>query len=326
MLKVWTAEQQSEWDKIIPAHASDGGLLQSWAWGRFQEQLGNAVYNVSDEAGQYFAQCLQLKAGNQWVMVIPRGPVAVKAVEADTLSAFLRELKAFARERGCFLLRLDPAWEVKMGEMLMKAGASKAKRERNPKQTLIIDTKHDEDQLFGAMKSKWRYNVRLAEKKEVTVRLSDDPSDAKLFWQLVEKTTDRQGFASYDESYFQALMSALGPSKQAAFLIAESNGQPIAALLLGFSGSMATYLHGASDYEHRHLMAPHLLQWHGILEAKKRGMAYDFWGVSEKDWPGVTRFKQGFAPTKAFTDYVGTYEMPVKRGVYALYRLRSLFK
>lgn len=327
MLKVWTVEQQSEWDTIIAKHANDGGLLQSWAWGRFQEDLGNAVYNVADESGQYFAQCLQLKAGSQWVMVVPRGPVAVNAVEPAGLAAFLRDLKTFARERNCFLLRLDPAFDPSGAPWLTQAGANKAKRERNPKQTLTIDLNQTEEALLSAMKSKWRYNIKLAEKKGVTVRFGTTPDDAKLFWNLVEKTTDRQGFASYDADYFQTMLSALQTGHHSAVAIAEVQGKPIAALLLGYFGHTTYYLHGASDYEHRALMAPHLLQWQAMQDAKAKGYKiYDFWGVSEAEWPGVTRFKQGFAPATSFIDYVGTYELPIKRFTYFLYRLRQAIK
>lgn len=326
MLKHWTEEQSNECDAIIAKHAGDGGLLQSWAWGRFQEKLGNGVYNVSDEAGKWFAQCLQLKAGNQWILVVPRGPVGVQNNDAESLKAFLGELKVFAKERGCFFVRLDPAFDASSGEVLVASGCKKAKRERNPVQTLIIDTSPSEEELLNAMKSKWRYNIRLAEKKGVTVRTSNNPEDANVFWSLVEKTTDRQGFASYDQEYFRALMETMGANGHASFLIAELQGKPIAALLLGMFGHTTYYLHGASDYEHRQLMAPHLLQWHGILEAKKRGNIYDFWGVSQKEWPGVTRFKQGFAPNNTFTNYAGTYELPVKTWMFKAYQLRQLLK
>ncbi len=326
MLHVWPAEEAKAWDDLVTAQASDGGLLQSWAWGKFQEALGNAVYNLANEDKTILVQAVQLRAGNQFVLSIPRGPVCVGAPTAERLSAFVTDIKAFAVERGCFLVRFDPAFAMSLSDMLKSVGADKAKRERNPSETLIIDISDADDDIMAAMKPKWRYNVKLAEKKDVRVRFSTDEKDAETFMSLVAKTTDRQGFASYDTEYFKTLIKTLGANKQAAFAIAEFEGKPIAALLLAFCGNTAYYLHGASDYEARALMAPHLLQWASMLEAKARGCnRYDFWGAGSQ-WGGVTRFKQGFAPNTPLTQYVGTYEIGVKRFTYGLYRLRQLFR
>lgn len=331
MLRHWTADERNVWDTFV-ANSQDGGLLQSWAWGAFQEKLGNAVYNVSNEEKTLFAQCLQLRAANQWVLVIPRGPVSLSNSTPDQLKTFFTDLRVFAKERGCFLVRFDPPWSAMPANVLRLM--HKSRRERQPVHTLILDTTPEVDTIFASMKSKWRYNVRLAEKKSVTVRRGTSASDAATFFSLVAKTTDRQDFASYDEAYFATLIESLAASNQAEFFVAELQGKPIAALLVTHFGKVAIYLHGASDYEHRALMAPHLLQWEAIKAAKARGMSYDFWGVAaeppaneqEKHWGGVTRFKKGFAPTTALTEYVGTYEMPVKPLFYKLYRLRQMMK
>lgn len=329
MLKHWQNSRTIEWDKKA-ARSADGGLLQSWAWGRFQEALGNAVYNVSDEDEKWLAQCIQLKAGNQWILSIPRGPVYAGEGEpaAEGFKIFMDELKKLAEERNCFLLRFDPPWK----KMVKSSGIIKSWRERQPVHTLILDTSKPEEDLLKQMKSKWRYNIRLAEKKGVRVRWSNDEKDARIFADLVKKTSSRQEFAVYDAEYYQTMLRELGD--QASLLIAEHDGRAIAGLLIAFFGKFATYLHGASDYQHRNLMAPHLLQWEAIKEAKKRGLNYDFWGIAsdppankqEEKWAGVTRFKKGFAPDLALTEYCGTYEMPVSRFKYLLYRLRQRLK
>ncbi|MBI4122343.1 MAG: peptidoglycan bridge formation glycyltransferase FemA/FemB family protein [Parcubacteria group bacterium] len=327
MLTHWLADKRAQWD-ILAAKSADGGLLQSWAWGEFQAAQGNRVYRVSDEAGQWLAQCLRLRAGKQWILVVPRGPVG--SGDQSSLQAFLSDLRSLAREEGCFLMRLDPAW-TKIDTI---PGVYKSSRERQPVHTLVMDTTPSEEAILAGMKGKWRYNIGLAQKKGVTVRRSANEKDAAVFTDLVAKTTDRQGFASYDTAYFATLLKTLAPAKQAEFFIAEYQGQPIAAILAGYFGRVAAYLHGASDYQHRALMAPHLLQWEAIKAAKARGMAYDFWGTAceppaneqEKAWVGVTRFKRGFVPATPMVEYVGTYEMPVKTGLYPLYRLRQWVK
>jgi lipid II:glycine glycyltransferase (peptidoglycan interpeptide bridge formation enzyme) len=333
MLKHWSAEQRMEWDTFA-AKSLDGGLLQSWAWGEFQESLGNAVYNVSTEDQTWFAQCLQLRAGNQWILSIPRGPVFASdgTPSAESFREFMTEVAVLAKERGCFLVRFDPAFPATDAfSFVSRRPFCKSRRERQPVHTLVMDTTPTQESLLSEMKGKWRYNIRLAEKKGVSVRRSTDIADAVVFVDLIAKTTDRQGFASYDQAYFEKLITALASKQQAEFFIAEYQGKPIAGLLAGYFGRVAAYLHGASDYEHRALMAPHLLQWEAIKVAKERGMLYDFWGTAseppaneqEKAWSGVTRFKRGFVPRQEMTEYVGTCEMPVKPLLYRIYRLRQ---
>jgi lipid II:glycine glycyltransferase (peptidoglycan interpeptide bridge formation enzyme) len=81
----------------------------------------------------------------------------------------------------------------------------------------------------------------------------------------------------------------------------EDHGEVLAAALvnidhdLGTDTSSATYLHGASSRSHRELMSPYLLHWRIIQAAKRRNIRYyDFWGIDEKRWPGITWFNTGF--------------------------------
>lgn len=330
MLNHWTQVDRDKWDKLI-ATSPDGGILQSWGWGEFQEALGNAVYNISDENEEWLAQCIQLKAGNKWILTIPRGPVFVgsSTPAESSLGNFFNELTQFAKEHNCFLIRLDPAWPS--DGLSKQSRVVKSRKERNPVHTLIVDTSKSEEELLKQMKSKHRYNIRLAEKKGVKARWSSSAKDAVEFFNLVRLTTERQGFGSYNLEYFKTMIRVMGESDNAKFLLAEFKGDIIAGLLVGFFGEYAYYLHGASDHEHRSLMAPHLLQWEAIKEAKRKGLKYDFWGVAadppankqEEDWGGVTRFKKGFAPETELTEYVGTYEIGVQKAWYFVYRMRQ---
>jgi len=335
---LFNQDQQQEWDQAV-SKSADGGLLQSWGWGQFQEALGNAVYNISDDNKEWFAQCLQLRAGGQWILSIPRGPVFVGSNPGrESFNSFLKELKSFAKQRNCFLVRLDPAWETKnkkIASLVTQSATLKPSRKfLQPVHTLIVDTSVSEEELLGQMKSKWRYNINLAHKHEVKTRWGKTKEDAKQFFALVEKTTSRQDFASYDQAYFETLIEVLGPKNQAKFLFAEEKGVVIAALLICSFADFSIYLHGASDHAYRKVMAPHLLQWEAIKNAKSQNQNYDFWGVAtnppsnkqEEHWGGVTRFKKGFAPKTELTEYVGAYEIPVKLLLYFAYRLRSFLK
>ncbi len=113
-------------------------------------------------------------------------------------------------------------------------------------------------------------------------------------------------------------------SFELALWFAEVGGQPAAAAIVAYYGGTATYLHGASMAELRQHMAPYLLHWEIMRDAKARGFCtYDFWGVAPTDdpghpWAGITRFKTGFGGWRV--NYLGAWELPLRPVWYSLYR------
>jgi lipid II:glycine glycyltransferase (peptidoglycan interpeptide bridge formation enzyme) len=164
------------------------------------------------------------------------------------------------------------------------------------------------------MKPKTRYNIRLAEKKGVVVKES---TDVDSFYEMLAATSGKNtGYFPHEKSYYKALLAELGPKDMVKLFIAESDGQPLAAILVTFYGKTATYLHGGQNDKARNLMAPYLCQWAAIKEAKARGCeSYDFWGVAESDdpndsWAGITRFKEGFGGQKVITP--GSFDLVLR--------------
>ncbi len=102
--------------------------------------------------------------------------------------------------------------------------------------------------------------------------------------------------------------------------IAEYKKKPIAANIVSFFGDTAVYMHGASGADHRNVMAPYLLQWHAIKLGKQVGCKYyDFYGIDEKKWPGVTRFKRGFGGRAV--NYPGTFDLIFDSSWYNIYKM-----
>jgi len=156
------------------------------------------------------------------------------------------------------------------------------------------------------MKQKTRYNVRLAEKKGVTVRAWDDLDG---FHQMMQVTGGRDDFGVHSLDYYRRAYQLFHPTGMAELLVAEYEGQPLAALMVFARGRRAWYVYGASNDQERNRMPTYLLQWEAIRWAKVRGCEeYDLWGGPDEDeakleaqfesrhdglW-GVYRFKRGF--------------------------------
>ena len=90
--------------------------------------------------------------------------------------------------------------------------------------------------------------------------------------------------------------SRYGVGVKIKLFFAKHEGNYIAANIFVFFGKTAVHLFGGFDHNFRNLMAPYFMHWNQMLFAKnKMGCAiYDFWGIDEKKWPGVTHFKRSF--------------------------------
>jgi lipid II:glycine glycyltransferase (peptidoglycan interpeptide bridge formation enzyme) len=207
-------------------------------------------------------------------------------------------------------------------------------KNRQIQQTIILDLNKSEEDILTVMHSKTRYNIRLAEKKGVEIKLE---KNVDIFWKLNSETIKRDRFKSHAKEYYEEMLTLDNVYQ----LIAYHEGEPIAANILIYFGDTLTYLHGTSASKKRNLMAPYLLQWEGIKLAKKLDCNfYDFWGVAPKAentekiqtscfhnfcWPinhalsGVTRFKAGFGGQ--YVEYSQAFDIITKPWKYKIYIL-----
>lgn len=207
-----------------------------------------------------------------------------------------------------------------------------------PRETFVMDISKSEEELLVQMKAKTRYNVRLAEKKGVRIFMTREKKYRDIFLTLIEATAKRQNILPHPKSYYEKMIDAFSEEKLTLF-VAEYEGVVLAANFVLFAGDTATYLHGGTSDAHREVMAPVLLQWEQMREAKRRGCHwYDFGGVSVSAeinnhqskiaaWEGITRFKLGFSPDTVPMTFPGCYDMVVDQKRYELYsHLRFLQK
>lgn len=173
-----------------------------------------------------------------------------------------------------------------------------------PPDTTILNLSKNDDDLLAAMKQKWRYNIRLAEKKGVEV-YSAGIDGIDTFYALYEETSKRDAIAIHHKQYYKSLFELSSHYKgfKVSVYIAKHEEEPLAAIITLFTASEAVYLYGASSNKKRNLMATYLLQWKAIQDAKQYGSKqYDFYGMPPTDdenhpMHGLYRFKTGFGGT-----------------------------
>jgi lipid II:glycine glycyltransferase (peptidoglycan interpeptide bridge formation enzyme) len=198
-----------------------------------------------------------------------------------------------------------------------------------PPRTISIDISGSEDEILRRMKQKTRYNIRLAEKKDVSV---DTWEDIQAFHEMMLVTGGRDQFAVHSSEYYRRAYELFQPVGMAELFAAKYHDDPLAALMVFRHGSRAWYVYGASNESERNRMPSYLLQWEAMRWAKSHGcLEYDLWGVPDEPeakleaqfetrsdglW-GVYRFKRGFGGTlKRAAQALDRIYMPV---LYRLY-------
>jgi lipid II:glycine glycyltransferase (peptidoglycan interpeptide bridge formation enzyme) len=291
-------------------------FLQSKEWEAFQISLGRKVWRVD----------------GMLLVELPRALGKIYFYCGGCLKFNFKQLGDLARKRNAVFLKFEPMAEDKvLAQELLKAGFVKSKKEIQPQRTIVLDLTQSEEELLNKMHRKMRYNIRLAGKKDLRFKIYDFPPEAdpplaeraekkvpEDFWKLLQKTSKRDNFYTHSKEYYKRLLDLL----LVKLFAIEYQSKIIAANIILFHEARATYLHGASDYEYRNLMAPYLLHWETIKYAKENGFSeYDLWGIDEKKWPGVTRFKRGFGGKEI--EYTGSYDYIFDSWWYMLYKIQS---
>ena len=274
---------------------------------------------------------------------IPKGPV-IDWSHPGLCQAFFAQLNAYLARRGALALRMEPNQEVKVVEQVLMTGNMKASSmvgepclgDRyplarilsgeevslplllypvppiQPVRTILLDLAPDEATLLAHMKEKWRYNLRLAERKGVKVREARTREDVHAWYALLQTTSERDHFGIHTLDYYLRAWHTFVPRQQARLFLAEYGGQVLAGIFVALFARQGIYLYGASGDEHRNLMPNYLLQWEAIRWAKQQGATqYDFGGIAATDnenepLAGVYRFKRGWGGN--VVRFVGCYE------------------
>ena len=342
------------WDAFVARHAH-AQFLQTSAWaqlkGRFEWQATRAV--VGGESGRALiggASILLRRAAGVTIAYVPRGPV-VDWRDGEAVAAVMAAVADKARRKGASVLLVEPELpdSPQAQQFLASLGLRLSRNPIQPPSTVMLEIGGEEADVLARMKSKWRYNIRLAERKGVTVReLQRD--DLPIFNKLMAETAVRDRFFVHSDEYYAAAYDLFVPHS-GVFLLAEYEGLPLGALVAMRCGQMAWYVWGASSNAERSRMPNHALQWAAMRWAREHGATrYDFWGIPDEigkialglsngsgagtpfdeipvdletlpnhDLWGVYRFKQGFGGE--VVRHVGTWEMSLRPLGYRLYQV-----
>ncbi|HHX71638.1 MAG TPA: peptidoglycan bridge formation glycyltransferase FemA/FemB family protein [Clostridiales bacterium] len=334
MIAYVTPEVYSEYDRFVEEHAQSH-FMQTRMWGRLKTHWEWDAVLVRDDITGAIKGSLALLTRKVpglpfSIMYGCRGPVCDRS-DVKVVSALIEGAKRLAKEKKAYLLKLDPdvlASDKKFIDTLVSLGFSAPSTNRNfegiqPRFVFRLNVAgRTEENLLNAFESKTRYNIRLARRKGVEVKICGKEAVSE-FSKIMEETGARDRFVVRPASYFERLLDSLGD--HARLYMAYYNDHPVAGSIAVWYGRRVWYLYGASSNSSRNVMPNYLLQWEMIRWAIENGCdEYDFRGVSgdlspENPLYGLYRFKKGFAGD--FTEFAGEFDMVLKPAVATAIRV-----
>ena len=275
-MRLTTKEQIEEYTNFAVAHERSH-TLQSYEWGLVKSNWINEYVLVRDSEGSIKASLSILLRKtpllNLYYMYAPRGPIC-DLHDKEALKSIADGAREIAKKYNGIALKIDtdaPASDLEYVEN-MKALGFKLRNDYTNLEgvqarfDMRIDIKDKTpEQIMAAFHSKTRYNVRLAQKRGVEIKVGSR-EDIPVFYELMVETGKRDGFVVRDINYFYKLYDCLGPKYHRLFL-AYYNGVPVAGSVCTVYGSKCLYLYGASSNQYRNTMAAYLIQWSMILWA-----------------------------------------------------------
>ncbi|MBP7736542.1 MAG: peptidoglycan bridge formation glycyltransferase FemA/FemB family protein [Spirochaetes bacterium] len=353
---------------VILKHKESGALIptiilhQTSLWSSIKSRLGwiPCAFDIISRNAEGDILVLVHRINQDRCMAyVPQGPEI--APEEEVKGLFLESLSyGLARHlpRNCVFIRYDLPWETPYAhdqsrydadgrwqgcpephvrEMRMNFSTRywnirKAITDIQPPDTVIIDLTVPEDEILGRMKSKTRYNIRLAERKGVIV-MESGLERLHAWYRLYLQTAGRAGFQRHRYEYFETMFEANQENHNSAsihLLIAVADDEVVAGNIVSISHRRATFLYGASANNKRNHMASYALQWETIRFARKKGcIEYDLYGISPVEDTahplyGLYRFKTGFGGRVLHKQ--GCWDYPIRKEEYAIYRASENIK
>jgi lipid II:glycine glycyltransferase (peptidoglycan interpeptide bridge formation enzyme) len=329
-------ENRRQWNEFI-ATARTGHLCQTWEWAEHSEEGAHAgSLRVGVVDGERLVAAVLLTRGTVSGLrapffYAPRGPVCDDP-SSPALGLLMSATAREARKRGGVFIRIEPnapegdsAWV----NALHRLGFHDTDHVIYLRSAWVTDLSPNEDALLAGMMTTWRQNIRSGARKGVTVRLGAGEADLDAFYRLLKETGERDRFYVYPKDLYRDMLThyseeaaRANATARMALLIAESEGETIAASTVAVLGEWSWNLHSGSSGlpAHRKLRPNYLLQWECMRWVKAQSARYYDWRTIPdilepgQELYGVYEFKRGFGG--AVRRVIPTMDLPLRGALY----------
>lgn len=325
-MQIINAENRAEWDDFVTSHP-EANFLQSWDFYEFYKSRGNQVVRriAKDTTGKiigaYAGVVENAKRGRY--LAIAGGPI-LDWQNRKLVNELFADMKQEGKKHRCVFVRVRPQLELsdKNLELMRELGLKRAPMYLSVEFAGILDLEKDEEEIKKGMRQRLRRALRKAEKNEIIVEKSTNPSDIHEFYQIELQTAGRHRFVAFSEDFLTKQFAAFAPHNEAVLYTAKYQGEVLAQNFMIFYGNEASYHYGVSSELGTKYSGAPLLHLEAMRDARKRGIKrYNFWGIVDEDdtkhrFYGVSCFKRGFGVTEL--KYVPAHDVVLNKPKYLL--------
>ncbi len=292
-------------------------FFNSQYWKEVRKRTGNKIVDVNDNL---WIQCTKIPYLNYFGGYIPR---------ADISEINFEELKEVSKRENIFFVKIDPKNSNQDSKANFRASNFKL-RTSLPVQyqhTTVINLEQSYEEFLASLKSKHRYNLKVAEKNGVSVEISDSNEALDTFLDLYKKTTLRQGYTGRSAEYLKTVFETLKEFNKDLVYIATAKfeGRAVSSWMLVLYEDTIIYPYGGSSDENRNVMATYKLVSEIFNWGKSKGKKYfDMFGIDAKNpEDGYSRFKLGFGGE--YVTFADTKDIVFNKFIYFFYKIWEKF-
>lgn len=318
-----TIEDASAWNDFVTAH-QEANFLHSWQWGEFHASRKRAVvrrgiFDGPTLVGVYTGHVEHARRGNH--MQIVGGPI-IDWTNRLAVTTLFDDIRAQAVSHKCVYVRIRPQLEAstKSEKLFQNLGLQPAPIYLSVELAGVLDISQPDEELLKNMRQRLRRSLRKAEKNNITIETTTDPTSMKEFYAIQLQTAGRHGFVAFTEDFLTKQFSAFAETGNAVLYTARHEGEILAQNFMIFYGNEASYHYGVSTELGTKLSGAPLLHMQAIKDARERGIKrYNFWGIVDEDdtkhrFYGVSVFKRGFGVDEL--RYLHAHDMVLKKAAY----------
>lgn len=313
-IRLLKSEDKTQYNSLV-TH-----VVQSWEWGEFRESLGLpllrfGIFKAGKMTRGFELSLHKIPATSQFVGYLPKGPSPDKEL-AEALTKI-------GNEYNCAYIKVEPNI-LSIEPFTVYPSFQPSPKPLFTKHNFIMDITQSEEELLANTHSKTRYNIRLAEKKGVTVEERTDDEAFEIYLKLYFATTKRQNYYGHSEGYHRKAWKILKAASMARILIGFYHKKPLTAWMLFNFKDTLYYPYGGSSTEHKEVMSNNLVAWEAIrLGQKMKLKKFDMWGALGPDadtrdsWFGFHDFKRKYGGE--LVEYVGAYDLVFNEPLYRIF-------